>query len=96
LLGGLALKIVKHERRSIVVRQTVDYFPYASVHLVYNDSFINGEVGVRQIVRFAYLNDTKAVLGFSKIVGGNAGGDGERPWFSLVPKLGTRYALSCG
>lgn len=70
---------MKNERRSIVVGQAVDDLPDASVHFVYDDSFIDKAASIRQGIRFAHVNDTEPAVGLTKIIGGGVCGDRERP-----------------
>jgi hypothetical protein len=79
LLRTQAFEVMQNKRCTVVLGQAVDDLPHASVHLVHDEPFINCAVGIRQVRSFVNLDDLQSTLGCPEMVGGDAGGDSERP-----------------
>ena len=70
-------EIMKHQSRSVVVRQAVDNPPHAAAHLI--DDKLLVDLWVQDEVGFVELDHLHPALWPPKVVGGDPGGDGERP-----------------
>ena len=81
MLRRQRLEIVQDKRRAVVLRQAVDHLTNAGVHLVDDDPVVGDAVGIRRLRRFTHLDNLISSVRTPEVVGGDTGGDGERPGF---------------